>query len=492
MKAKYVRRMRYALFTSVCCVIYAALVLSCGGNSSDHVQTWKDAFPALWSTAYAQDAEEPNPEDITYEEFLQAVIGALQSDQAFLSQIQGERGLAGPQGPTGPEGPEGPQGEPGTCSCPITQGELDALLARIAELETKLASVSVGDDINGYAAITFSGVNVHIVSGSGSTDGVVNGLGNLIVGYNELRGSGDDRSGSHTIVVGSRNNYSSYGGFIAGYLNSISQLYASVSGGLLNTANGEYASVSGGSGNTSSGYGSSISGGASNTASGPGSSIGGGASNTASGNCSTISAGEQNTASGDYSIVSGGIHNIASGGWSFVGGGGSLYINETPNEAFSRFSAILGGSENVVGDVSSGDHTIGEKATIVGGYRNEAWGEHASIAGGYFNDASGQYSSVSGGHQNIAAGSASSISGGRENTGSGYCSSVSGGRLNAASSHYASVSGGENNTAFGNSSSVSGGYYNNASAWCSSLSGGCARGVSDQFDWRAGSLWEDQ
>ena len=42
--------------------------------------------------------------------------------------------------------------------------------------------------------------------------GPVNGLGNVVIGYNELRGAGDDRSGSHNLVFGSRNNYSSYGG----------------------------------------------------------------------------------------------------------------------------------------------------------------------------------------------------------------------------------------------------------------------------------------
>jgi hypothetical protein len=34
--------------------------------------------------------------------------------------------------------------------------------------------------------LQFSGINVQVVSGSGITDGAVNGKGNLIVGYNEL------------------------------------------------------------------------------------------------------------------------------------------------------------------------------------------------------------------------------------------------------------------------------------------------------------------
>src|SRR5205807_1257654 len=50
--------------------------------------------------------------------------------------------------------------------------------------------------------VYFTGCNVNIRSGSGSTDGPTNGLGNLIVGYNEFPSSVVTRSGSHNIVVG--------------------------------------------------------------------------------------------------------------------------------------------------------------------------------------------------------------------------------------------------------------------------------------------------
>ena len=115
-----------------------------------------------------------------------------------------------------------------------------AQAAAIAALEAKLESMSVdGDDV------TFSGVNVHIVNGTGTTDGTVNGLGNLIVGYNESRDLGNNRTGSHNIVVGDRLNYSSYGGLVVGNFNTISGSYASVSGGYGNTAKGFSSSVSG-------------------------------------------------------------------------------------------------------------------------------------------------------------------------------------------------------------------------------------------------------
>lgn len=129
-------------------------------------------------------------------------------------------GAAGPQGERGPQGDRGPQGEPGPQGPPgpdvtaqITA--LQALVAdlnnRMAALETKLAHVSVSGN-----EITISGANLHVNSGSGATDGPVNGLGNLIIGYNELKGIGDDRSGSHNLVVGSKNNYASHGGFVLG------------------------------------------------------------------------------------------------------------------------------------------------------------------------------------------------------------------------------------------------------------------------------------
>ena len=121
---------------------------------------------------------------------------------------QGERGPAGEQGPPGPPGPPGPDV---TAQIAELQALVAGLTSRVAALEAKLAHVSVsGNDI------TISGANLHVNNGTGSTDGSVNGLGNLVIGYNELRGAGDDRSGSHNVVVGSRNNFSSYGGLVGG------------------------------------------------------------------------------------------------------------------------------------------------------------------------------------------------------------------------------------------------------------------------------------
>src|SRR5262245_59737810 len=59
------------------------------------------------------------------------------------------------------------------------------------------------------------GANLQDVDGSGGTDGPTNGLGNLIVGYNEDE-SGLPRTGSHNIIGGTDNGYASYGGIVTG------------------------------------------------------------------------------------------------------------------------------------------------------------------------------------------------------------------------------------------------------------------------------------
>jgi TolA-binding protein len=128
---------------------------------------------------------------------------------------------------------------------------------RITPLETKTAPLSVsGNDF------IISGKNVHIVDGEGSTEST-SGLGNLTIGYNHSRGQfgTDVRTGSHNLILGDRNNYSSYGGLVAGHFNTVSGDYASVSGGAENTASHDWSSVSGGTGNTASGPWSSVSGG---------------------------------------------------------------------------------------------------------------------------------------------------------------------------------------------------------------------------------------
>jgi len=111
--------------------------------------------------------------------------------------------------------------------------------------------------------ITFSGVNLHLVNGTGRTEGEVNGLGNLVVGYNESRTEGhvSKHTGSHNVIIGSKHSYSSYGGLAAGSTNTISGKYSSVCGGQWNTASGDYSTVSGGHLNSAKGKYSTVQGG---------------------------------------------------------------------------------------------------------------------------------------------------------------------------------------------------------------------------------------
>jgi hypothetical protein len=285
---------------------------------------------------------------------------------------------------------------------------VNALEARIAALEAKLSGLTrSGNDF------IITNANLYIQSGSGTTGGTINGKGNLIIGYNELRGSGNDRTGSHNLIVGRQQNYSSYGGMVAGYDSTISGPYASVSGGYSNTASGSESSVSGGVLNVASGSQSSVSGGHGNTAYNEKSSVSGGLSNTASGPYSSVSGGNSNTASGSESSVSGGYSNTASG----------------------------------------------IQSSVSGGAYNTAYNEKSSVSGGLFNDASGYESSVSGGAYNTASGFGSSVSGGYLNTASGYESSVSGGNGNTASGYGSSVSGGSNRSVNGDYNWRAGGYF---------------------------------
>jgi len=242
--------------------------------------------------------------------------------------------------------------------------------------------------------LRISGANLQVVNGLGMTESL-NGLGNLIVGYNELGNpTGDDRTGSHNLIVGLEQSHSSYGGLAIGSRNAISGPFASVSGGRLNTASGFSSSITGGYGSRATGLFASVTGGRSNAAEGTQSSVSGGSFNTASGERSSVSAGYQNIADGFAASVSGGSYNTASGGSSYFGPGGS----------------------------------------VSGGRSNTASGYGNSVSGGYGNLASGAFCSVSGGKANTA------------NAGGVYiCSPVA----YCVYGGYASVSGGNNRAALG-------------------------------------------
>lgn len=161
---------------------------------------------------------------------------------------------------------------------------LAQLLNRVIALETKTGNMSLITDPNtGVPTVRFDSVNVQIVNGTGKTDGPVNGTGNLILGYNELLGFDNDRSGSHNLVMGNLNSYASYSGIVTGQANLISGHFASVYSGFSNSALGNGSAILGGSGGTTHGLFSTISGGLNNSADGQNSSVSGGNQHTAAG-----------------------------------------------------------------------------------------------------------------------------------------------------------------------------------------------------------------
>ena len=256
--------------------------------------------------------------------------------------------------------------------------------------------------------LQFSGINVQVVSGSGTTDGPVNGKGNLIVGYNTPGSScflgsaacGADadcpadvcaggacslvnviactttadcppnqclnippRTGSHNLVIGDQHSFTSYGGLVAGSHNAITAPSASITAGASNSASGPGASVTGGQSNDASGVNSSISGGSSNQARGPLNWIGGGEANIASGGNTSISGGEENKASGLWASVSGGRLNMATALGSSVSGGvcnlaGPGLAACPPGEGGSLCPSVSGGFENAAS---------GDSASVSGG-----------------------------------------------------------------------------------------------------------------------------
>jgi hypothetical protein len=327
-----------------------------------------------------------------------------------------------------------------------------ALPSESAEQQTLLSILPhikyVASGVGGKPTIQVSGVNVQVVNGAGKT-ATVNGEGNLVIGYDEnlpgrcSNGGGEGpglsdkeecekgggtwtpepphaQTGSHDLILGQEQTFTSYGGILAGFDNTLSGPFASVSGGSRNTASANDASVSGGFGNTASSNDASVSGGLENTASGNDASVSGGYANTANTEGASVSGGDQNLASGGYSSISGGLRSTAGG----------------------EISSISGGRENE----TTANNGASEGASISGGELNKVTGRNASVSGGYKNTASGDQSSVSGGTENTgggegeAFGNASSwIGGGYKNIAKGKFASIFGGKELTATSEYEAI-----------------------------------------------------
>ena len=178
---------------------------------------------------------------------------------------QGPPGLTGAPGSPGSEGARGPEGRPGEPGTPGPKGETGetglSLLSKSEQetLQSILPYIKyVSSGVGGKPTIQFSGVNLQILNGEGSTE-ATNGAGNLIIGYDE-NPHAEPQTGSHNLVVGSEQRYTSYGSILGGRDNKALGPYnfvvgvgnvarnegSSVSGGFENTAGFELSSIFGG------------------------------------------------------------------------------------------------------------------------------------------------------------------------------------------------------------------------------------------------------
>jgi hypothetical protein len=242
--------------------------------------------------------------------------------------------------------------------------------------------------------IVFEDTNLIVRNNSGSTDGDTDGKGNIIIGYNEID---DDsaRSGSHNLVLGVANSYSSHSGIIAGYDNVQLAEYSSILGGTQNTTTAERSVIAAGQSNVTAGPDSVVIAGHSNHAEGQGSVAVAGLSNFSSGLFTAIVSGTANDATAPYAAVVAGSGNEATGESSTVIGG-------QLNEAAGPASVVLGGKSNV---------SSGSTSAIVAGWMNRTGAPHAAVLGGYDNDSAGDYSSVGGGFKNDATHTGSWVGG---------------------------------------------------------------------------------
>jgi len=94
------------------------------------------------------------------------------------------------------------------------QNQVSMLRSRMTVYEQYQTSIEAFFEVthvNGDT-IVFDGVNLQLRNGLGRTDSTGNGLGNILVGYNELPYDADseycDRTGSHNVIVGRGHDYS--------------------------------------------------------------------------------------------------------------------------------------------------------------------------------------------------------------------------------------------------------------------------------------------
>jgi hypothetical protein len=117
---------------------------------------------------------------------------------------------------------------PGACAT----GTKVALPASSTDQQTLISILPhvgfVPSGIDGKPTIRFTGVNVQVINGAGATASV-NGVGNLVLGYDE-NPSAQAQTGSHDLILGRNQSFTGYAQLVSGFQNTATGNYATVLG----------------------------------------------------------------------------------------------------------------------------------------------------------------------------------------------------------------------------------------------------------------------
>lgn len=203
------------------------------------------------------------------------------------------------------------------------------------EQKAVLALLSV-QNVNGcngttHQTLRVTGANFQVVNGLGTTSSL-NGLGNIIVGYGSTTGTSCgglcDDTGSHNLILGTRNGFTSYSCILSGNGNTANGPHISILSGQCNYINGSYNSCLSGNNNITnanaacfiSGTGNTI-----NNSSTAGTIIGGESNIINQGTNGVITGGQNNLQEGDRAVISGGANRSVSSPGSDDWVAGSLF-----------------------------------------------------------------------------------------------------------------------------------------------------------------------
>jgi Cys-rich repeat protein len=309
--------------------------------------------------------------------------------------------------------------------------DVDNLKADMAVVQDKLSNIIFDDNYQGHKAIIFRGVNVHVENGQGNTMSS-NGVGNLVVGYDEGTGTKD---GSHNIVIGKNHEYQCIASFVSGSNNKVYSPSSAAVGGQYNTVDGDNSATVAGNYNRTNATGAATLAGGKNAS----------LPNIVNGENAAIVGGDDNTANAENSVIlAGGKNTTESSGSNALIAGGTRHTTKT-----EASMAILGGRENTATQHGStvvggwNNQALNNRGTAVGGKNNKATAFDSTVVGGLSNETSGTYSTVTGGKDNEASSTQATVTGGRNNVASGNNSLVIGGNAATESRSDTVSSGGD-------------------------------------------------